>query len=330
MKVKFSARLTTASVIGSLVFAVSACGPGVSGASGDDDYPSQRIEIIVPYGAGGATDTHARSLADGLSTELGVNVQIVNQPGSGGAIGTSEAAQATADGYELLFAPASAFTSVPNLQAVSYSEADFEGIAMMYQQGYGLVASTDDFESLEDLASADGRITYAFTGTGNPTHLAAESFAQEAGIEVEGVPFDAATDAIQAVRGGQVDFTIADLNIAGAQVDQDDDLIALAVSTEERQEQMPDVPTFHEEGYMPDDVYAARFALAAPAGTPDETLSTLRESIDTVLTSDSFGEFAEANYLYPSPYEDPQEWFTEWVPEERDRIATKFDEFGIG
>lgn len=327
---KLSARLTAVSVIGSLALAVSACGPGMSGGAGGDEYPSQRIEVIVPYGAGGATDTHARALADGLSTELGVNVQIVNQPGSGGAIGTSEAAQATADGYELLFAPASAFTSVPNLQTVSYSEEDFEGIAMMYQQGYGLVAGADDFTSLEDLASAEGRLTYAFTGTGNPTHLAAESFAQESGIEVEGVPFDAATDAIQAVRGGQVDFTIADLNIAGAQVSQDEDLVALAVSTEERQPQMPDVPTFHEEGYMPDDVYAARFAMAAPAGTPDETISTLRDSIDTVLTSDSFGEFAETNYLYPSPFDDTQEWFAEWIPEERDRVATKFEEFGIG
>lgn len=330
MDMKSSMRLTAASVIGGLVIAVSACGPGVSGGSGGGDYPSKRIEIIVPYGAGGATDTHARSLADGLSTELGVNVQIVNQPGSGGAIGTSEAAQASPDGYELLFAPASAFTSVPNLQNVSYSEEDFEGIAMMYQQGYGLVAGADDFESLDDLASADGRITYAFTGTGNPTHLAAESFAQEAGIEVEGVPFDAATDAIQAVRGGQVDFTIADLNIAGAQVDQDDDLVALAVSADERQEQLPDVPTFQEEGYMPDDVYAARFALAAPAGTPDETLETIRESTDAVLTSESFGEFAKTNYLYPSPFDDPQKWFTEWIPKERDRVKTKFDEFGIG
>lgn len=330
MKVKFSTRLTAVSVTSGLVLAVTACGPGMSGGGGDDDYPSERIEIVVPYGAGGATDTHARALAEGLSTELGVNVQIVNQPGSGGAIGTSEAAQATPDGYELLFAPASAFTSVPNLQTVSYSEEDFVGIAMMHQQGYGMVAGADDFESLDDLASADGRITYAFTGTGNPTHLAAESFAQETGLEVEGVPFDAATDAIQAVRGGQVDFTIADLNIAGAQVDQDEDLVALAVSTEERQPQMPDVPTFHEEGYMADDVYAARFAMAAPADTPEETISTLREGIGTVLTSDSFSEFSEANYLYPSPYDDPQEWFTEWIPEERDSVATKFEAFGIG
>ena len=329
-KVKFSGQLAAASMIGGFVLAVSACGPGVTGGSSDGEYPSQRIEIIVPYGAGGATDTHARSLADGLSTDLGVNVQIVNKPGSGGAIGTSEAAQAAADGYELLFAPASAFTSVPNLQEVSYSEEDFEGIAMMHQQGYGLVAKAAEYESLDDLSAADGRITYAFTGTGNPTHLAAESFAQEAGLEVEGVPFDAATDAIQAVRGGQVDFTIADLNIAGAQVEQDDDLVALAVSTEERQEKMPDVPTFHEEGYMPDDVYAARFALAAPAGTPEETISTLRASTDAVLESEAFGEFAETNYLYPSPYDDPQQWFTEWVPEERDRVAAKFDEFGIG
>ena len=175
MKLKTSKHLAAVSVIGGLVLAVCACGPGVSGGGGGGDYPAQRVEIIVPYGAGGATDTHARSLADGLSTELGVDVQIVNQPGSAGAIGTSEAAQASADGYELLFAPASAFTSVPNLQEVNYSEGDFEGIAMMYQQGYGLVASADDFESLDDLASADGRITYAFTGTGNPTHLAAES-----------------------------------------------------------------------------------------------------------------------------------------------------------
>src|SRR5699024_1986327 len=241
-----------------------------------------------------------------------------------------EAAQAAADGYELLFAPASAFTSVPNLQEVSYSEEDFEGIAMMHQQGYGLVAKAAEYESLDDLSAADGRITYAFTGTGNPTHLAAESFAQEAGLEVEGVPFDAATDAIQAVRGGQVDFTIADLNIAGSQVSQDEELVALGVSTEERQEQLPDVPTFHEEGYIQDEVYAARFALAAPAETSASTIESIREASAAVLESDSFGEFASANYLYPSPHEDAEEWFTEWIPEERERTAAKFEEVGIG
>lgn len=330
MNVNISKYAKAASLLGAMALTVSACGPGMSGGSGGGDFPSQRVEIIVPYGAGGATDTHARALAEQLTEELGVDVQIVNQPGSSGAIGTSEAAQAKADGYQLLFAPASSFTSVPNLQEVSYSEDDFTGVSMMFEQGYGLVAAASDYEDLGDLADADGRVTYAFTGTGNPTHLVAESFAQEAGIEVEGVPFDAATDAIQAVRGGQVDFTVGDLNIAGAQVSQDDELVALAVSTEERQERLPDVPTLHEEGYMPDDVYASRFALATPAETPEETVEAIREATDAVLNSDEFSEFATANYLYPSPHDDAEKWFTDWIPEERERTADKFEEFGIG
>ena len=326
---KITQHSTMLAVLGAMTLAVTACGPGATGGSSDDDFPSQRVEIVVPYGAGGATDTHARALAEGLTDEMGVDVQIVNQPGSSGAIGTSEVGQANADGYQLLFAPASSFTSVPNLQDVSYSEEDFSGIAMMHQQGYGVVARASDYEELADLADEDGRVTYAFTGTGNPTHLASESFAQEAGLEVEGVPFDAATDAIQAVRGGQVDFTVADLNIAGAQVSQDDELVALAVSTEERQEQLPEVPTFHEEGYMPDDVYAARFALAAPKDTPESTVESIRKATGAVLESESFSEFASTNYLYPSPHDDAQQWFTEWIPEERERTAEKFDEFGI-
>jgi tripartite-type tricarboxylate transporter receptor subunit TctC len=323
-------RWVAIAMTGGLMLSAAACGPGMSGGGGGGEYPSDRVEIVVPYGAGGATDTHARALAEELGTDLGANVQIVNRPGSSGAIGTSDVAQAAADGYTLIFAPASAFTSVPNLQDVSYSEDDFAGIAMLHQQGYGLVAAADSYESLEDLASAEGRITYALTGTGNPTHLAAETFAKEAGLDAEGVPFDAATDAIQAVRGGQVDFAIADLNIAGAQVDQDEELAALAVTTEERQPQLPDVPTFHEVGYLEDEVFAARFALAAPAGTPDEVLTTLRDSTATVLESDSFGAFADANYLYPSPVDDPQRWFTDWIPNERDHVAEQFDEFGIG
>lgn len=323
-------RLKAVSVLGVVALAVTACGPGATGGSDGDEFPSQRIEIIVPYGAGGATDTHGRALAEGLTEEMGVDVQIVNLPGSTGAIGTSEGAQANADGYQLLFAGASAFTSVPNLQEVSYSEQDFTGISMLYQQGYGLVTRASDYEELEDLASEDGRITYAYTGTGNPTHLASENFAREAGLDVEGVPFDAATDAIQAVRGGQVDFTVTDLNIVGAQVSQDDELVALAVTTEERQEQLPDVPTFHEAGYIPDDVYAARFALAAPAETPESTVETIREATGAVLESDSFSEFASANSLYPSPHEDAEQWLMEWVPEERERTAVQFEEFGIG
>lgn len=330
MSMRKTRRAIVVSMIGTAALVMTACGPGVTGGSSGSDFPSQRIEIVVPYGAGGATDTHARSVAEGVAGELGVNVQVVNKPGSSGAIGTSETAQANADGYELLFAPASSFTSVPNLQSVSYSEDDFAGISMMFEQGYGLVTRAADFEDLEDLASQEGRVTYAYTGTGNPTHLTAEDFADEAGLEVEGVPFDAATDAIQAVRGGQVDFAIGDLNIAGAQVAQDEDLTALAVTTEERQSQLPEVPTFHEEGFLPDEVYASRFAIAAPTGTPDEVIEILRGAFDTVLTSDAHTEFAEANYLYPSPHTDAQAWFVEWIPQERELVATKLDEFGIG
>ncbi|WP_051297816.1 tripartite tricarboxylate transporter substrate binding protein [Brevibacterium album] len=330
MRTSHPRRVAALTAIGTAALLLSACGPGVTGGSADGEFPSKRIEIVVPYGAGGATDTHARAVADGMAGELGVDVQVVNKPGSAGAIGTSETAQAGADGYELLFAAASSFTAVPNLQEISYSEDDFTGVAMMFEQGYGLVVHEDDFTDLADLASQDGRVTYAYTGTGNPTHLASEDFAAEAGLEAEGVPFDAATDAIQAVRGGQVDFAIADLNIAGSQVSQDEELAALAVTTEERQEQLPDVPTFHEEGYLGEEVYASRFALAAPAGTPEETVGVLRGAVETVLGSDSFSEFAASNYLYPSPHTDAEEWFTTWIPEERELVAGKFDEFGIG
>ncbi|MGG5752166.1 tripartite tricarboxylate transporter substrate binding protein [Zafaria sp. Z1313] len=326
---QFPSRRTVLSLAAaSAVLAVTACGGNVGGGGADAaDFPTGPVTITVGQAAGGSTDLIARSIADGISSELGVAVPVLNKPGANGALATKETAGQAADGYNLVLLNASLITITP--LAVSENEAvDLDGLDVikgLSQDDYVLVASTaSGFESLDDLKEASGSVTYGTTGVGTGSQLAQAVLFEQAEIKGTAVPFDSGAPALTAVLGNQVQVATVQLGEAKAQIDAGK-VTPLVVFSAERNEFLPDVPTAVESGY---DVPVSQFrALAAPKGLPQEVKDKLVAAVDSAVGQDAYKSFNESNLLTPHEISG-DEVVTEWT-ELADKYRALTEEHGI-
>lgn len=175
------------------------------------DYPERAIELTIPAGAGGGTDTSARKLAILLEEALGQSIAILNVSGSGGAVGTTQFMQAKPDGYSLFATWNSPITTVPQVQNVAYSLDSFTPIASTSETAYTLCVMANFPGStgeafLEELAANPGKYTYANDGIGGTMQLAAERIFQAKGIDAIAIPFGGAKESLQNFLGGHVDI----------------------------------------------------------------------------------------------------------------------------
>lgn len=296
--------------------------------SGDAEFPSDSFELIVPYNPGGSNDTAGRLLAAELEGITGEQVVVVNRPGGGAAVGITEAMSASADGYNMVITPNSAFASVPLVQEVSYTPEDFRSVGPLYDQPHIIVSQKDsDIQSLEDLAEVSDRITYSMLAQGHVTHLSLGTVLNDMGVDAEPVPYDSATDSLQAVTSGQVDVGIIDMNIAVPQVESGD-VTGLAINTEERHPAFPDLVSLVEAGYPDGAGYLSRNMLSVPADTPDEVVAELEPLLLEAYESDAYQQYMEDNYLLEPEYEGAA-YIEEFIPLERDRLVQAFEDLGI-
>ena len=296
--------------------------------SGDAEFPSDSFELIVPYNPGGSNDTAGRLLAAELEELTGEQVVVVNRPGGGAAVGITEAMSAPADGYIMVITPNSAFASVPLVQEVSYTPEDFRSVGPLYDQPHIIVSNKDsDIQSLEDLAQVSDRITYSMLAQGHVTHLSLGTVLNDMGVEAEPVPYDSATDSLQAVTSGQVDVGIIDMNIAVPQLESGD-VTGLAINTEERHPAFPDLVSLVEAGYPDGAGYLSRNMLSVPVDTPDDVISELEPLLVEAYESDAYQQYMEDNYLLEPEYEGSA-YIEEFIPLERDRLVQAFDALGI-
>ncbi|MFI2105215.1 tripartite tricarboxylate transporter substrate binding protein [Isoptericola sp. NPDC019693] len=309
---------------------LAACGGNVSGGSGGEasaDFPSGPVTLTVGQDAGGSTDLIARALADGMASDLGVSVPVVNRAGANGAVATQEVAGKPADGSSLVLLNASLITITP--LAVSEDEAvsldDVDVLKGLSQDDYVLVASKESgYQDLDDLKAASGKVTYGTTGVGTGSQLAQAVLFAQAEIEGTSVPFDSGSPALTAVVGDQVQVATIQLGEAKPQIDAGNVVPLLAFSAE-RNQFLPDVPTAVEEGY---DVPVSQYrALAAPKGLPEDVKARLVESADAAVGEDAYTSFNENNLLTP------HEISGEEVVEEWTALAEKYkaltDEYDI-
>lgn len=302
--------------------ALSACG------SGDTEFPSDDFELVIPYAAGGATDTAGRVFAAGLEDASGQSVVVVNRPGGGAAVGLTEAMSARPDGYNLVLAPGSAFATVPLVQDVGYEPASFRSVGGLYDQPYVIVTAKDSpIQSIEDLAEASGRLTYTTYAVGHVAHLSMASVLEEMGVEGEPVPYDSATDSLQAVTSGQVDLGVIDMNIAAPQLESDA-VTGIAVNSEEPHPSFPDLPSLTESGYPEGAGYLSRISIAVPADTPDDVASSLEGLLQEAFDSTEYQTYMEENFLLAPEYVGA-EFFDDYVPAEAARAEDAFDRLGI-
>ncbi|WP_436644248.1 Bug family tripartite tricarboxylate transporter substrate binding protein [Microbaculum sp. FT89] len=266
----------------------------VAGAASAQDYPNRSISVIVPYSPGG-TDTLARTIAQGLSNELGQTVVVENKPGAGGTVGGSFVANAEPDGYTFLFAVSSVQTVAPHQRDLPYGFDALRGVARV-SVGPNVMAARKDapFTTMEEMVvyakENPGEVSYGSAGTGGATHIASEAVARAADVELFHIPFQGVTPAVAAAVAGEVDLV---LGFASAILPQAEagKVTVLAQLGEGRAKLLPDVPTLKESGI--DLELPVNIGFWAPAGTPDEVVNAFAAAVEKVITSDELQEYGK-------------------------------------
>src|SRR5262252_113217 len=257
-------------------------------------YPDRLIRMVVPLGPGGPADTMARIVTQPLGPILGQTVIVENRAGAGGLIGSKSVAIAEPDGYTLLFGNISTLVVLPAV--TRYKDYDpakvFMPIAKV-SQNYEVLVVRPDFpaKSVRELvayAKANpGKLNFGSAGVGNATHLAAELFMLKTGTKMVHVPYRGAAEAITGVMAGQVELFFGDIG-GVLPLMREGRIRALAISSEKRSADVPDLPTMIESG-VPDYVVLTFTGVAAPAGTPPEVVAKLNGAINTALTQPEVG-----------------------------------------
>jgi tripartite-type tricarboxylate transporter receptor subunit TctC len=249
-----------------------------------DIWPGKPIRIVVTFAPGGAADIWARLLADPLSAALHQSVVVENRGGGGGIVAATQVARAEPDGYTLLMGGLAPQILAPAVAGNAGFDAlqDFTHIA--YIGGppmVWVVPPQSDLHSVDDLiraAKADKFSGYASSGVGTVGHLVVEYVAKKNGLKLTHIPYN--TAAFADIIAGRVPMGSFTWGAALGQI-QGGTLRALAVTTEARRPEAPDVPTFKESGY--DLVASTWFALEGPKGVPDEIVQRLNREIVRIL-----------------------------------------------
>jgi tripartite-type tricarboxylate transporter receptor subunit TctC len=261
-------------------------GANHSTAAGDA-YPDRPLTLIVPTAPAGGTDVVARLFADRLGKALGQPVIVENRAGANGMLGTQIAAHAKPDGYTLLFTYSGAQVANPNLyKTVPYDPVkDFEPISEIALGGNILLVGANfpakSAKEFVDYAKAHpGTINYCSWGIGSGGHLSMESFAQEAGIVLNHIPYKGSSPCIQDLMGGQVQAAFGDssTNIGFIKAGK---LRGLLYSGPGRMPMLPDVPTMEEAGYA-FKMYSW-YGVFAPAKTPRPIVVRLNAELNKLL-----------------------------------------------
>ncbi|SCK18706.1 Tripartite-type tricarboxylate transporter, receptor component TctC [Variovorax sp. HW608] len=244
------------------------------------DWPADKtIRMVVPFAAGGATDSLGRALAFELTKSLKQNVIVDNRPGAGGNLGAQQVAMSPPDGYTLLLASGSMFTVNQFIYAKpGYTLNNFALISKV-ASGPMVVTVNSDLpvkntkELIAYIKERPAKVSFASAGVGSQTHMAGESLADAAGLELLHVPYKGEGPAYADLMGGTVQLAVANIN-AMSPLLKGGRLRALSVTGKERSPLLPNVPTTAEDG-VPGFEYMAWFALVAPAGTPKPAIDRL-------------------------------------------------------
>jgi tripartite-type tricarboxylate transporter receptor subunit TctC len=266
-----------------LLFLVLSAGP--LGEAFAQDWPARTVRVVVPYGPGGIADVFGRITADRLTKLLSQPFVVESRGGAGGAIGTEYVVRSPNDGYTLYFAGGGQFSVLPLMQKLAYDPLrDLMPVSMVTRNGMALAVNNDlpvrsMREFIDYVRANPGKVNYGSTGLGSSSHLAPAAFAAHQKLDMVVVPYQATPPSILALISGtiQVFFgNISDIveSARGGKVR------LLAISSEQRVAQFPDVPTVAET--VPGFVMTGWNGYFAPAGTPRSIVDRLAQAIATI------------------------------------------------
>jgi tripartite-type tricarboxylate transporter receptor subunit TctC len=251
-------------------------------------YPEKPVTIIVPFPPGGSTDMVARAIAPHLQSKLGQPFVVDNRAGATGAIGATAVKNAAPDGYTFLLASIGVYAVNPFIQKkLSYDPVkDLDPITVAVRAPNVLVTRPDfpassvaEFVAL--LKKQPEKITFATSGAGSSDHLTAALFWQKTGTSGIHVPYKGGAPAITDLLAGHADVSFQNINAVIGHI-KAGKLKALAITSEKRSPQLPQVPTLVEAGVPGVDVYSWQ-AVAGPKGLPADVKKKLNESIVAAL-----------------------------------------------
>jgi len=286
-----------------------------------DSYPNRSITMVVAFPAAGTTDILARLIGQKLTDKFKQTVVVENRPGAGGNIGTAFVAKAAPDGYTIIMGTIGTQSINPSLyKKMPYDAAkDFAPITRAAMVPNLLVVNKDaPFNTLPEMMAYDkanpGKLTYGSSGNGTTLHLSGELFNLMSGSKITHIPYKGSTPAVADLMGGQISMIFDNMPSVIQQV-KSGRLKALAVTSAQRNPQLPEIPTIQEVGVVGYEVWSW-FGLLAPAATPKPIVDKLNASIVDIIkqpdvqakiielgavpvpeTSAEFGAFIEAETL---------------------------------
>lgn len=275
-------RLALASVIGLVA----------AGAAWGQAFPSKTVTVIVPFTAGGPTDTVARSLAVGMSKSLGQSVVVENVGGAGGTVGAARVKNAQPDGYTVLLHHIGMSTAPALYRKLSYNpQTDFEMIGLTVDVPMTFVARSDfpakDFAELVSYTKANkDKMNLANAGIGSASHLCGLLFQSAIQTNFTTVPFKGTADAMNALLGKQVDFMCDQTTNTTGQINAGT-IKAYAVTSKVRVPTLPKLPTAEEAGIKGFQV-GIWHAVYAPKGTPKEAIDKLVAAVQAGIKDADF------------------------------------------
>ena len=288
------------------------------------EWPEHPVKIVAPFAPGGTADTLGRLIAAQLTERLKQPFVVENKPGAGGAVGSELVAKSDPDGYTFVVSGIASHVIAPNLpRGTSYDPMkDFSHVALLGGPPAVLAVNPDlPAKTLKDFVALakqqPGKLTYGSPGNGTQGQLVAELFKHEAGINLVHVPYKGASRAVQDLLGGQISSISTTLTTASGQI-KGGRARALALSSEKRLPDYPDIPTFAEQGY-PNIVGTVWFSLSGPAGVPAEIVDKLNAEVRRALQSPEVRERVRHDGIEPNDLDAKQ--FTAFVAAELKRWA---------
>jgi tripartite-type tricarboxylate transporter receptor subunit TctC len=252
------------------------------------EWPTKPIRVIIPFGAGSATDIIPRTIFEAIATELGQSIIVENRGGAGTTIGSAVVAKADPDGYTLLATSSAHSISQAVFPNLSYDTGrDFAAVTPLALGPNVLIVNADrGFKSAADLVAAakakPGTFNFASAGVGSATHLSAERFRMAAGYEAVHVPFKGGAEALTEILSGRIEYYFCPLGTAMPFI-REGKVVPLVVSTPKRVAGLPNVPSALE--LYPNSDYPFWLGVFAPAKTPRDIVEKFNRATQKVLRS---------------------------------------------
>lgn len=260
---------------------------GLAAPASAEGYPTRPITVIVPFSAGGPTDTVARLVAESMTRTLGQQVLVENVGGAGGTRGAGQVAKASPDGYTVLLHHIGQATSASLYRKLPYNPGtDFETVGLITAVPMTMIARKDlapksMAEVIDYVKANKEKVTYGNAGVGSASHLCGMLFMSAVATPMTTVPYQGTGPAMNDLVGGQIDLLCDQTTNTTGQI-KGGKVKAYGVTSKERVKSLPDLPTLQESG-LKDFEVAVWHGMYVPKGTPKETVTRLNAALDAAL-----------------------------------------------